>query len=104
MRVRILLPLIILGVVLAIVFVAPLFEQGAQSQAWNPKGAWFKGNTHTHSLWSDGNDFPEMIVDWYQKRGYDFLALSDHNTLSRGEKWMSVKAIEKRRKVGETGT
>lgn len=25
--------------------------------------AWFKGNTHTHSLWSDGNDFPEMIFD-----------------------------------------
>ncbi|RYF95469.1 MAG: histidinol-phosphatase, partial [Chitinophagaceae bacterium] len=25
---------------------------------------WYKGNTHTHSLWSDGNDFPEMIMDW----------------------------------------
>ena len=25
----------------------------------------FKGNTHAHSLWSDGNDFPEMIIDYY---------------------------------------
>ena len=22
----------------------------------------YRGNTHTHSLWSDGNDFPEMIM------------------------------------------
>ena len=21
---------------------------------------WFKGNLHTHSFWSDGDDFPEM--------------------------------------------
>jgi hypothetical protein len=58
---------------------------------------WYKGNTHTHSLWSDGNDFPEMISDWYKERGYDFLAMSDHNVLARGEKWMSEAAIEKRR-------
>src|SRR4051812_40680344 len=31
---------------------------------------WFKGNLHTHSLWSDGNDFPEMIADWYKSNGY----------------------------------
>jgi len=60
---------------------------------------WFKGNTHTHSLWSDGNDFPEMIADFYKREGYHFLVLSDHNVLSRGEKWMSVGAVEKRRKT-----
>ena len=46
---------------------------------------WFKGNTHTHSLWSDGNDFPEMITDWYKQKGYDFLAISDHNVLQAKE-------------------
>lgn len=60
---------------------------------------WFKGNTHTHSLWSDGNDFPEMISSWYRSQGYDFLAMSDHNTLARGEKWMTEEAIEKRKIV-----
>lgn len=59
---------------------------------------WFKGNTHTHSLWSDGNDFPDMIADWYKQRGYQFLVLSDHNTLSRGERWMKVSSIEKRKR------
>ncbi|MGB1131343.1 MAG: PHP domain-containing protein [Haloferula sp.] len=60
---------------------------------------WFKGNTHTHSLWSDGNDFPEMIARFYRENGYHFLVLTDHNVLSRGEKWMSVKEVEKRRRI-----
>jgi len=50
----------------------------------------FKGNLHTHSLWSDGDDFPEMIADWYRNHGYHFLGLSDHNALSEGERWLDV--------------
>ena len=23
---------------------------------------WYRGNLHTHSLWSDGNDYPEVIA------------------------------------------
>jgi hypothetical protein len=51
---------------------------------------WWKGNLHTHTLWSDGNDYPEMVTDWYKRRGYHFLALSDHNVMLEGEKWISV--------------
>ncbi len=51
---------------------------------------WYKGNTHAHSLWSDGDEFPEMVADWYKSHGYDFLAISDHDQLMAGEKWMSV--------------
>src|SRR3954464_13868035 len=57
---------------------------------------WWKGNTHTHSLWSDGNDFPEMITDWYVKHGYQFLAISDHNVLQAKEVWMPEATILKR--------
>lgn len=60
---------------------------------------WFKGNTHTHSLWSDGNDFPEMIFDWYRSKGYDFVGMSDHNVLQEGEKWLALEAIRKRQKA-----
>lgn len=42
------------------------------------KARYFKGNLHTHSLWSDGDDFPEMIADWYKTKGYDFF--SPHGT------------------------
>ena len=64
------------------ILIALLF--GVLSASAQPAVRWWKGNLHTHSLWSDGDDFPEMVVDWYKSRGYDFLALSDHNTLQEG--------------------
>ena len=51
---------------------------------------WYKGNTHTHTYWSDGNAAPEHAVDWYVKHDYNFLVLSDHNKLSQGEKWYPI--------------
>ncbi|MCR9247887.1 MAG: hypothetical protein NXI31_22895 [bacterium] len=57
---------------------------------------WFRGNLHTHSLWSDGNDFPEVIARWYKERDYDFLGISDHNTLHAGERWMQVDQVVRR--------
>jgi hypothetical protein len=53
----------------------------------NSSKNWYKGNLHTHSYWSDGDNYPEMIMDWYKSHGYDFAVLSDHNTLQKGEKW-----------------
>ncbi len=55
-----------------------------------PPLKWWKGNLHTHTFWSDGNDFPEMVAAWYAERDYNFLAISDHNILSRGLKWMAL--------------
>ena len=55
-----------------------------------PTTRWYKGNTHTHTLWSDGDDFPELVLDWYKTRDYDFIALSDHNILADKELWKEV--------------
>lgn len=52
---------------------------------------WYKGNLHTHSYWSDGDEFPEVIMDWYKSHDYQFLALSDHNILAEGEKWIEIR-------------
>jgi hypothetical protein len=49
---------------------------------------WWKGNLHTHTFWSDGDDFPESVTDWYKRNGYHFLGLSDHNVMLEGEKWI----------------
>src|SRR5437870_2639540 len=65
----------------------PLTESSAASRE---SGRWWKGNLHTHTFWSDGDDFPESIVDWYRTNGYHFLALSDHNVQQSGERWMAV--------------
>ena len=49
---------------------APAFaaEPGRES---SPR--WWKGNLHTHSLWSDGDDYSEMIAGWYQQHGCQFI-------------------------------
>ncbi|QDV24036.1 PHP domain-containing protein [Aureliella helgolandensis] len=62
----------------------------------SPKMQWWKGNLHTHSLWSDGDDFPEMIAGWYLDQEYNFLALSDHNIIQDGQRWMALQSILKR--------
>jgi hypothetical protein len=83
--------------IFAFAFGAALF--GAEALAQEPRGPasrWWKGNIHTHSFWSDGNDFPEMIADWYRTHDYHFLALSDHNVLSEGTRWMKVDDVAKR--------
>ncbi len=59
------------------------------------EGGWWKGNLHTHSFWSDGDQFPEAIMDWYKSRGYHFAALSDHNRIAEGDRW-----IDPARRVG----
>src|SRR5690606_9755569 len=52
---------------------------------------YYKGNLHTHSYWSDGDEFPEMIMEWYKSNEYHFLALSDHNILAEVEKWVKIR-------------
>ncbi|MBL9199599.1 MAG: hypothetical protein JNL39_03790 [Opitutaceae bacterium] len=60
--------------------------------AADPAPRWFKGNLHTHSLWSDGDDYPEMIADWFKRNGWHFLAMSEHNVLEEGTRWLALGA------------
>ena len=60
---------------------------------------WQKGNLHTHSFWSDGDDFPEMIIDWYKENDYQFIALSDHNTIAEGVYWYKLKQSDLKNKT-----
>ena len=46
---------------------------------------WYKGNTHTHTLNSDGDSTPDDVVRWYREHGYQFLVLTDHNFQTRVE-------------------
>jgi hypothetical protein len=43
---------------------------------------WFKGNTHTHTTNSDGNELPRRVVRWYLDHNYNFLVISDHSSLT----------------------
>lgn len=57
----------------------PAATQGDQQKRW------YKGNTHTHTLNSDGDSTPDEVVRWYREHGYHFLVLTDHNFLTETE-------------------
>jgi hypothetical protein len=54
----------------------------AQPPQERAAGRWYKGNTHTHTLNSDGDSTPDDVAKWYREHGYRFLVLSDHNVLT----------------------
>jgi len=58
---------------------------------------WYKGVTHFHTLWSDGDAAPETAVKWYTDAGYDFVSISDHNILQTGEKWAPISTNKQSR-------
>ncbi len=51
---------------------------------------WYKGNTHTHTVNSDGDSTPDEVVRWYREHGYNFLVLTDHNYLTEVSGLQSV--------------
>jgi hypothetical protein len=51
----------------------------SRQSTFYPEGRWYKGNTHAHSnLSPDAYLSPAELVRVYKKKGYDFLAITDH--------------------------
>ena len=61
-------------------------------------GRWFKGSLHIHTSASDGDLTPDEVIGWYRKRGYHFLALTDHGVWSKaqslGDDFITLSDIE----------
>ena len=79
-----------LGGALALRTSPELPEAEARQLRAAPQWHWFKGNMHTHSLWSDGDDYLESIALWYRDHDYQFLVFTDHNTLADRERWVNI--------------
>jgi hypothetical protein len=45
-------------------------------------GVWMKGNLHGHTTNSDGAITPAEALAWFAEHGYDYVALTDHVTLT----------------------
>jgi hypothetical protein len=43
------------------------------------QGQWYRGNTHTHTAFSDGDAAPSVVVRWYKEHGYNFVVITDHD-------------------------
>jgi hypothetical protein len=59
-------------------------------------GFWIKGNLHSHTTNSDGVLPPEKVIDYYLSYGYDFLALTDHEKITKvtSEKLLLIPGTE----------
>ncbi len=57
---------------------------------------WYKGNTHTHTLNSDGDSTPDDVVRWYREHGYHFLVLTDHNYLTAVDTLQALHGADER--------
>jgi len=45
-------------------------------------GEWYKGNLHTHTTNSDGAWSPDRVAAEYRAKGYNFLFITDHGTVT----------------------
>jgi len=73
--------LLVLGLLAALSTVAAAVPTPLRVQS-STQGRWYKGNTHTHTVNSDGDSTPDDVVRWYRQHGYHFLVLTDHNFLT----------------------
>src|SRR5687767_4625886 len=64
--------------------------------AATPPLQWYKGNTHTHTLNSDGDSTPDEVVRWYREHRYQFLVLTDHNFLTSVEGLNALHGADER--------
>jgi hypothetical protein len=86
-----------------IALLAPFAPQSTPAKAHTLQATgtlkWYRGNLHTHSLWSDGDDYLESIALWYRDHGYDFLGFTDHNVLADKERWIDVEKSKGKKKA-----
>ena len=55
---------------------------------------WLRGTTHVHAKPSGDSTEPvEGVVAWYEARGYDFIALTDHNQVTIAPETKSLIVI-----------
>ena len=99
-------------VVAALLVVAFALETGTDFVARGQAPArWYKGNTHTHTVNSDGDSTPDAVVRWYREHAYQFLVLTDHNYLTSvdglnalhgaDEKFLVIKGEEVTDRLGD---
>ncbi len=88
-----LLAVLVAAVSLTLIVLRAHKPEPANAQTLQATGPlkWYRGNLHTHSLWSDGDDYLESIALWYREHNYDFLSFTDHNILADRERWIDVE-------------
>ncbi|HVR44548.1 MAG TPA: CehA/McbA family metallohydrolase [Thermoanaerobaculia bacterium] len=80
----------------ALVLIVSSVVLAIPAAAEEPALRWYKGNTHTHTLNSDGDSTPDEVVRWYREHRYHFLVLTDHNFLTPVDGLNAVHGAEEK--------
>jgi hypothetical protein len=64
------------------VLLALLLGDAAASAAQAVPQRWYRGNTHAHTLNSDGDSPPDAVARWYREHGYHFTFITDHEFIT----------------------
>lgn len=52
------------------------------SKVFNGQAGWYRGDFHAHTSFSDGVHSPDELVEVARAEGLDFIAVTDHNTIT----------------------
>ncbi len=69
---------VVVSIWLAALWPASVVTTVAQTAGDRQPLRWYKGNTHTHTINSDGDSTPDDVVRWYREHQYQFVVLTDH--------------------------
>jgi hypothetical protein len=61
-----------------IIFWSTILSAVLVCQTFSQTLNWYKGNTHTHTLNSDGDSTAVDVAKWYRENGYNFVFITDH--------------------------
>jgi hypothetical protein len=68
--------------IIALCLAFAVTRQARAQAATTSPARWYKGNTHCHTLNSDGNASPADVAQWYKQHGFDFVVISDHELVT----------------------
>lgn len=82
-------------------YIPPEWRETGQEIEWADKGKLpellqmehLQGNLHTHSLWSDGTDTLDQLAEEAIRRGYKYLAITDHSPSSVVANGLTVERL-----------
>ena len=88
---------------LGLPFVPPEIRDGAEEIILAGRGelpqlvsrADIRGDLHMHSLWSDGRDSIEAMVQGCIAQGYEYMAITDHSQSSAAIRNLTVDGVKK---------
>lgn len=87
---------------LGLPFIPPEIRNGDDELAAARRGALptlvsrqdVRGDLHLHSLWSDGRDSLEVMVDACVALGYEYMAITDHSQSSAASRNLTIDGVK----------